>query len=183
MGTLSTLFWGGLRVGWIRRPREIIGRLAALRGAIDLGGPVADQLAALQLLPCADRQQEVRREFLAQRFAVTGEVLRTVLPHWGWGAPVGGSGLWTGTGQVAVALAQRALARGIRLAAGPAFSPHGGHRTFVRLPVWHPQGRFAGAAQVIADLVVPTDHHRIAHENSGTRPARRAPRALPNRPA
>ncbi|MFB7495840.1 PLP-dependent aminotransferase family protein [Streptomyces sp. NPDC056161] len=183
VGTLSKLFWGGLRVGWIRGPREIIGRLAALRGSIDLGGPVADQLAALQLLPCADRQRELRRAFLAQQFAVTEEVLRTVLPHWSWGAPVGGSGLWTDTGQDAMALAQRALASGIRLTAGPAFSPHGGHRTFVRLPVWHPQGRFAGAAQVIADLVAPTDRDRIAHENGGNRPARRAPRALPNRPA
>jgi DNA-binding transcriptional MocR family regulator len=152
VGTLSKLFWGGLRVGWVRGPREIIGRLAALRGSIDLGGPIADQLAALQLLPQADRQRELRREFLARQFAVTAGVLRAALPRWHWSTPVGGSGIWTNTGQDAVALAQRALARGIRLTAGPAFSPHGGHRTFVRLPVWHPQGRFADAAQAIADL-------------------------------
>ncbi|MGW3291412.1 aminotransferase-like domain-containing protein [Streptomyces sp. NPDC001002] len=152
VGTLSKLFWGGLRVGWVRGPREIIGRLAALRGGIDLGGPIADQLAALQLLPQADRQRELRRAFLARQFDVTADILRTVLPSWRWSTPVGGSGLWTDTGQDAVALAQRALARGIRLTAGPAFSPHGGHRTFVRLPVWHPQGRFADAAQVIAEL-------------------------------
>ncbi|MGW4907134.1 hypothetical protein [Streptomyces sp. NPDC004270] len=109
-------------------------------------------MAALQLLPQADRQREVRREFLARQFAVTAEILRTVLPRWQWSTPVGGSGLWTDTGQDAVALTQRALARGIRLTAGPAFSPHGGHRTFVRLPVWHPQDRLADAAQIIAGL-------------------------------
>ncbi|MER6224381.1 aminotransferase-like domain-containing protein [Streptomyces sp. 900105755] len=152
VGTLSKLFWGGLRVGWVRGPREVVGRLAALRGGIDLGGPVADQLAALLLLPRADRQRVLRRDFLAQQFAVTEEVLRTVLPQWRWSTPVGGSGLWTDTGQDAVALAQHALARGIRLTAGPAFSPHGGHRTFVRLPVWHPQSRLAAAAELLAGL-------------------------------
>ncbi|MCL7375298.1 PLP-dependent aminotransferase family protein [Streptomyces sp. 35G-GA-8] len=152
VGTLSKLFWGGLRVGWVRGPREIIGRLAALRGSIDLGGPIADQVAALHLLPQADRQRELRRAFLARQFAGTAEVLREVLPRWRWSTPVGGSGLWADTGQDAVALAQRALARGIRLTAGPAFSPHHGHRTRVRLPIWHPQGRLADAVRVIADL-------------------------------
>ncbi|WP_189934232.1 aminotransferase-like domain-containing protein [Streptomyces sulfonofaciens] len=152
VGTLSKLFWGGLRVGWVRGPREIVGRLAELRGSVDLGGPVTDQLAALHLLPHADRQRELRRAFLLRQFEDTREILRTVLPGWRWDTPAGGSGIWTDTGRDAVVLAQRALARGIRLTAGPAFSPHGGHRTFVRLPVWQPQGRFAGAARVIADL-------------------------------
>ena len=45
VGTLSKLFWGGIRVGWIRGPRSVIGRLTDLRRSLDLAGSVLDQLA------------------------------------------------------------------------------------------------------------------------------------------
>src|SRR5690625_1262126 len=78
-----------------------------------------------------------------------------ILPTWRSWLPAGGSGLWIDTGTDAVALAQRALPLGIRLTAGPAFSPHDGHREFLRLPVWQPSGQFAKAMAVLAEL----SHH------------------------
>ncbi|WP_433341229.1 PLP-dependent aminotransferase family protein [Streptomyces sp. CA-253872] len=151
LGTLSKLFWGGLRIGWVRGPRELVGRLAELRRGIDLGGPVAEQLAALVLLPHAARERERRRAFLATQYEETAALLHRLLPAWTWHTPAGGSGLWADTGGDAVALARRALARGIRLTPGPAFSPHGGHRGHVRLPVWQEGSRFAEAAGILAE--------------------------------
>ncbi|MEL7978059.1 PLP-dependent aminotransferase family protein [Isoptericola sp. F-RaC21] len=152
LGTLSKLFWGGLRIGWVRGPREIVARLTDLRRGLDLGSPVTDQLAALLLLPRAADQRESRRAFLAERFAATRAVLRESVPTWRWWLPAGGSGLWVDTGVDAADLAGRALAHGVRLTPGPSFSPHGAHRTFVRLPVWHPQDQLAEAMAVVAEL-------------------------------
>jgi DNA-binding transcriptional MocR family regulator len=155
VGTLSKLFWGGLRVGWVRGPREIVGRLVEVRRAVDLGSPVADQLAALLLLPRAARQRADRRAFLLRQAADTEDVLRAELPRWRWQPPAGGSGLWIDTGEDAVQLSGRALERGLRLTPGPAFSPHHSHRRFVRLPVWHPRHTLREVARILADLTEP----------------------------
>jgi len=155
VGTLSKLFWGGIRVGWIRGPRSVIGRLTDLRRSLDLAGSMLDQLAAVLLLPQAPVQQKVRRSFMSTHFEAVTAVLEDTLPTWRSWLPAGGSGLWIDTGTDAVALAQRALPLGIRLTAGPAFSPHDGHREFLRLPVWQPSGQFAKAMAVLAEL----SHH------------------------
>ncbi|NED92176.1 PLP-dependent aminotransferase family protein, partial [Streptomyces sp. SID11233] len=90
-------------IGWVRGPRELVGRLAELRRGIDLGGPVADQLAALLLLPHAARERERRRAFLAAQYEETAALLHRLLPGWTWRTPAGGSGLWADTGGDAVA--------------------------------------------------------------------------------
>lgn len=152
VGTLSKLFWGGVRVGWIRGPRPMISRLTELRRSQDLSGSVLDQLAATLLLPQAPVHQKVRRSFLAEHSEAATAALEDILPTWHAWLPAGGSGLWIDTGTNAVALAQRALPLGVRLTAGPAFSPHEGHREFLRLPVWQPSGQFAEAMHVLAQL-------------------------------
>nr|WP_168720658.1 PLP-dependent aminotransferase family protein [Streptomyces sp. SAT1]ANO42483.1 hypothetical protein A8713_035080 [Streptomyces sp. SAT1] len=157
VGTLSKLFWGGIRVGWVRGPREIVGRLVEVRRAVDLGSPVADQLAALLLLPRAAAQRAERRAFLLRQYADTEQVLRDVLPGWRWWPPAGGSGLWIDTGEDAVALSGRALEHGLRLTPGPAFSPHHSHRGHVRLPVWHPHSTLLDVARTLATLTEPRE--------------------------
>ncbi|MEU0594158.1 PLP-dependent aminotransferase family protein [Streptomyces ardesiacus] len=157
VGTLSKLFWGGIRVGWVRGPRELVGRLVEVRRAVDLGSPVADQLAALLLLPRAAEQQEHRRAFLLRQAADTEEVLRATLPHWRWQPPAGGSGLWIDTGGNAVRLSGRALERGLRLTPGPAFSPHHSHDRYVRLPVWLPHSTVLDVARTLAGLCAPRE--------------------------
>ncbi|MGO1853510.1 MAG: PLP-dependent aminotransferase family protein [Microbacteriaceae bacterium] len=153
VGTLSKLFWGGIRVGWIRGPKATIARLTDMRRGLDLSGSVLDQLAAVLVLPHAEAQQRARREWLASQFSAATTVIGSALPSWRWWLPAGGSGFWVDTGTDAVALAQRALARGVRMTAGPAFSPHEAHGTFLRLPVWHPDGQFAEAMEIVADLI------------------------------
>lgn len=152
IGTLSKLFWGGVRVGWIRGPRAVIRRLTDLRRSLDLSGSVLDQLAATLLLPQAPVQQKVRRTLLSTHYEAVASVLEDVLPAWQPWLPAGGSGVWIDTGADAVALAQRALPLGVRLTAGPAFSPHDAHRDYLRLPVWQPSGQFAEAMSMLAQL-------------------------------
>lgn len=152
VGTFSKLFWGGIRVGWIRGPKAIISRLTDLRRGIDLSNSVLDQMAALLLLPSMEAQRDARREHLSAQFRTMSTTLSTLLPNWSWWLPAGGSGLWVDTGEDAISLSQRALARGVRLTPGPSFSPHAGHRRFLRLPVWHHEGQFAEAMAVIAEL-------------------------------
>ncbi len=50
VGSASKLFWGGLRVGWLRSDSVTIRRLAALRARQDLSSPILEQLACAQLL-------------------------------------------------------------------------------------------------------------------------------------
>ena len=46
VGSLSKLFWGGLRVGWIRGPESMITRLSRLKAVIDLSGSLVSQAVA-----------------------------------------------------------------------------------------------------------------------------------------
>src|SRR5215207_245993 len=50
VGSMSKLFWSGLRVGWIRASRPLIARLTRLKATADLGTPLLSQLVAAQLL-------------------------------------------------------------------------------------------------------------------------------------
>ena len=53
-GSAAKVLWGGLRIGWIRTAAPTIRRLAALRAATDLGGPVLEQLIAARLIDDLD---------------------------------------------------------------------------------------------------------------------------------
>ncbi|MEV7972906.1 PLP-dependent aminotransferase family protein [Cellulomonas sp. NPDC089187] len=149
VGTTSKLFWGGLRIGWIRADPSWIRRLTATRSAVDLGSAVADQLAVSLLLPRTAELRADRRDLLEQQYRLTAQVLAAEAPDWSWSPPDGGSGLWVETGQDAVLLASRAQSVGVRLAPGPAFSAYEGHRTRLRLPLWHEPGLLAGALRRI----------------------------------
>ena len=50
IGSASKTFWGGLRLGWIRAPRERMDELTRARVGLDLGAPVMEQLVLARLL-------------------------------------------------------------------------------------------------------------------------------------
>src|SRR4030095_8037966 len=60
IGSLSKLFWGGLRIGWIRGSEEILARVTRLKIMADLGGSLIGQLVAVRLLAEAERVRAVR---------------------------------------------------------------------------------------------------------------------------
>ncbi|MFL6120069.1 PLP-dependent aminotransferase family protein, partial [Actinophytocola sp.] len=145
VGTASKLFWGGLRVGWVRAAPELLARLVGLRRAADLATPVADQLVAADLL---DRSEEARARRAAELRACLDEteaILTERCPKWSWQRPAGGTGLWIDTGANAVTLVEHARRNGVRLVAGPAFSAFNGFAQHVRIPFWHPPATLAEA--------------------------------------
>ena len=50
VGSASKVFWGGLRIGWIRTSAPLVRRLAAFRSTIDLGSPLFEQVLVAKLL-------------------------------------------------------------------------------------------------------------------------------------
>lgn len=121
VGSLSKIGWGGLRVGWLRAPSATILRLARLRAADDLGGPVFAQAVALRLLERLPELVDVRREEARERLETLASALRERLPEWEFSEPRGGYSLWVrlphGSGDE---FAQVALRHGVAVAAGSA---------------------------------------------------------------
>jgi len=142
VGTASKLLWGGLRIGWIRGSHSAIVRLTEARKAVDIAGPVLDQLVTARLLARADEALALRHAQLASALDEASQVLAQVHPHWTWTPPSGGTGLWVDTGTDAVALAERGRRHGVRVVPGPTSSVFGGFGTHLRLPYWHPADQF-----------------------------------------
>jgi DNA-binding transcriptional MocR family regulator len=142
VGTASKLLWGGLRIGWIRGPHRAIARLTEARKAVDISGPVLDQLVTARLLSRAEEALDLRNAQLSAALDQASRTLAEVHPQWTWTPPSGGTGLWVETGMDAVALAERGLRNGVRVVAGPASSVFGGFGTHLRLPYWHPADQF-----------------------------------------
>jgi len=135
VGSLSKLFWGGLRVGWVRAARPLVDRLTRLKVTADLSGSVLGQSLAARLLR---RRQEVaqrrRRESLA-RLDHLSALLRDRLPEWTFEPPRGGLTLWVQLpAPVAEELSRVALHHGVSIVPGSVHSPSGGCRDRVRLP-------------------------------------------------
>lgn len=134
VGSLSKVFWGGLRVGWVRADEGLIARLGRLKSTADLSSSVLPQLVALRLLDNLDSLIRLRREQLRDRRDVMLHFLRTRLPDWEVSAPEGGMVLWprlpAGSSDE---LAQVALRHGVVILPGSAFSHLGEHRDRIRL--------------------------------------------------
>ncbi|MGK2350355.1 PLP-dependent aminotransferase family protein [Cutibacterium sp. V947] len=137
VGTLSKLFWGGLRIGWLRASQTRIRQLVEHRKAEDLAGPIPTQMVAANLLTHVEEARMERRSFLQAGRTATCEVVNGVFPTWAWAESQGGTGLWVDTHTDSQALAEAAKRVGIRLAPGPGYSAYDGQRTMLRLPVWH----------------------------------------------
>lgn len=94
IGSMSGLFWSGLRIGWLRGPEHLIAHLGRSKATADLGTPFIDQLVAARLLAHIDRAREARRQGLREGLHKVTELLGTHLPEWSWSPPAGGPSLW-----------------------------------------------------------------------------------------
>ncbi|HEX3782506.1 MAG TPA: PLP-dependent aminotransferase family protein [Pseudonocardiaceae bacterium] len=95
IGSVSKTYWAGLRVGWIRAGTELIGRLAAAKAAVDLGGPALPQAITAALLTSEHAGiLSWRRAQLRDNLDLLQSGLRTHLPSWSWTRPRGGLSLW-----------------------------------------------------------------------------------------
>lgn len=150
LGSASKMYWGGLRVGWIRAPRPLVARIVAARVRIDLGSSLFDQLVVAGLLGDAGILA-TRREQLRRRRDTLAHALRERLPDWRFRLPGGGLTLWTRMPHgSATRLASDMERAGVYLAPGPVFSVEGGSDAWLRIPYARPEAELAQAVERIA---------------------------------
>jgi DNA-binding transcriptional MocR family regulator len=138
IGSLSKLFWAGLRVGWIRASRSVIAQLGQLKAVADLGSSLVSQAIAVSMLADAERIGDLRRRELTERLAFLEDLLHEMLPDWRWQRPKGGLSVWARLpAGSSTELAQIAGRRGVLIAPGPLMSPTGRFDEFIRLPFDH----------------------------------------------
>ncbi|MFI6581226.1 PLP-dependent aminotransferase family protein [Embleya sp. NPDC050493] len=135
IGSLSRMFWAGLRVGWLRAPGSLRGYLAQ---ASAVGAPAASvpaQVLATRLLRAADTHWQVGlRGALTERRDLLLELLARQLPAWRVEPPQAGLSVWAdlpvGDSTTFVHLAAR---YGVLVVPGAAACVDGRHRRGVRL--------------------------------------------------
>lgn len=151
VGSASKVFWGGLRIGWIRTSAPMVRRLAAFRSTIDLGSPVYEQVLVAKLLAEIDVIAPQRRpELRAARDRVAGQ-LATLFPTWQVGRPPGGLSHWVDLGSPdSSRLVTAARRRDVLLAAGPRFGLDGAFERYLRVPYVLRQDRMDEALNRIA---------------------------------
>lgn len=151
IGSCSKVFWGGLRVGWVRGPEAEIRRLARLKAVNDVGSSLPAQAIAVQLLRRLDALGPVRRETVRQRRDALAGALTAELPRWRWQLPAGGLCLWVQLPEgSAAALAQVAARHGVAIAPGGVVSPEGGWDDHLRLPYGQPAAVLCEAVRRLA---------------------------------
>jgi DNA-binding transcriptional MocR family regulator len=135
VGSLSKLYWGGLRVGWVRGPRPLVARLTRAKVAADLSGSPVSQALAVRLM---QREGEVvprRRRELREGYERLAGLLRATLPDWSWVEPQGGLTLWVRLPSAsAEELARVAPAHGVVVVPGSVHSAAGAFGDRLRLP-------------------------------------------------
>lgn len=134
VGSLSKLYWGGLRIGWLRGPEPLIHRLARRKAMDDLGSSVLSQAVAVRLLENADAFAKLRRRQVEERLDAMARGLARHLPEWSWKRPSGGLTLWVRLPRGnAAEFAQVAARHGVSVLPGSVCSPSNGFADHLRL--------------------------------------------------
>ena len=150
LGSVSKVAWGGLRTGWIRSPRPMVGTLARARFGLDLGSPVLDQLVTAEVMRAnPSLHPDVRDRLRAGRT----QLLQLRDQGWTVRVPTGGLSLWWRLPQPrATALVQAAGRRGVLLEPGTVYAAAGQRlEQHLRTPFAVEPAVLADAAALIAD--------------------------------
>jgi DNA-binding transcriptional MocR family regulator len=139
IGSASKQFWGGLRLGWLRVPEQMMPALLQARMSLDLGAPLLEQLALVHLVENRHAVWAANRERLSRQRDVLLDALTSQLPDWSFHRPSGGLAVWCRLPQPrASALVAEAERLGVIAAAGRVFAVEGGLEHFIRLPWTRP---------------------------------------------
>lgn len=133
-GSLSKVAWGGLRVGWLRGPAELVDRFGRLKAAHDFGGSALPQMVACRVFEDLDRLAAARAVTMQRRLHLLQSELRRLLPDWRWVEPAGGLSLWVQLPYGdADELVQVALRHRVDVMPGSAHTMDGSHTDWLRI--------------------------------------------------
>lgn len=94
VGSMSKLYWAGLRVGWMRVPEPLLGRMIQVKTLTDFGSSLPSQHIAFKLLQDLPRIKQQRQELVMVARDSLVNLLRQHLPSWSFTVPDGGQFLW-----------------------------------------------------------------------------------------
>lgn len=122
VGSAAKSFWGGLRLGWIRAPRELVMPLIQQRMSSDLGSAAFEQLVLAEILADpTDIIEDSLSTLRAQREHLRAALARK-LPEFEVPASPGGMCLWvTLPRRISTALVAEAARNDLLLTPGPRF--------------------------------------------------------------
>jgi DNA-binding transcriptional MocR family regulator len=136
IGSMSKLFWGGLRVGWIRGPRPLIAHLGRVKAVADLGCSIPSQAIAVGMLAQAGEIRALRRRELCETYDLLSGLLTRRLPAWTWRRPEGGVSLWVRLPFGSASdLARIAAGHGVAIVPGSVMSARNAFDDHLRLPL------------------------------------------------
>jgi DNA-binding transcriptional MocR family regulator len=133
LGSLDKTTGAGARIGWIRAPRPLVGKIARLKALLDLTSPALTQGLAIALLEHLEPLAAARRRELAERYAAVTRALADAVPGWTYRAQRGGSSLWIDTHMDADVVVRAAAEVGVTLMDGRAFDPTGTAGRHIRI--------------------------------------------------
>lgn len=163
IGSASKMYWGGVRLGWIRAPRALVSKIVSTRVQFDLGSSLFDQLVLAELFKAGDDIHAIRRGRLRSRRDALAGALREHLPAWRFRLPAGGLALWVQLPHgSATQLAADLERHGVFLAPGPVFSVEGGSDSWLRIPYARPEEELIEAVRRIASAWSATPMARPA---------------------
>ncbi|MGV1793961.1 aminotransferase-like domain-containing protein [Rhizobium sp. A37_96] len=154
IGTLSKLFWGGIRIGWIRAAPPVVKRLASFKAVNDLGCSMFDQHLAIGLLENIPEARAYRHQEIASHLKIAEDLIaERAAGRWRCSRPSAGTAMWIRMpGIDAVALCQEAQRHRLFLSAGPGYSAHENFGDVIRLPFVRPPEIMRFAIETICDL-------------------------------
>ncbi|MCW2757479.1 MAG: PLP-dependent aminotransferase family protein, partial [Nocardioidaceae bacterium] len=94
VGSASKSFWGGLRIGWVRAPRERVAAVRSARLSLDLASAPFEQLVLLELMADEAALRAERRTSLGASRAAARQAIADLLPDWQLHPARGGLSLW-----------------------------------------------------------------------------------------
>ncbi|MBK6657714.1 MAG: PLP-dependent aminotransferase family protein [Proteobacteria bacterium] len=135
IGSLSKIFWGGLRVGWMRASEPLIAKAAAIKASMDMATAVFDQLVAIGVISDLPAIVTARQKALYAARQNLLDGIESILPAWRVTTPVGGMSAWVELGlPVASRLAESCARLGVAITPGSLFGIDGAFEDRIRLP-------------------------------------------------
>lgn len=147
VGSMSKVYWAGLRIGWLRADPAMVSRLARLKARQDGGSPLLSQLLSASLLRQFEDVRKARVDDLQDRMRHAEDVIRALLPELTWTQPHGGLTIWAGLPRGSSRpFTETARRCGVAVVAGEALSAGGASDGHLRLSLGSSKAEFVEGA-------------------------------------